>query len=480
MATTPTQIVTNQIKDNAVTKQKIDSGFTLDQVYTAAADVAFGGFKITNIADGVNSTDAVTYQQLQAAIVGADHDRGAYDASTNTFPAGGGSGTLGAIKATDFWYVSVPGTLGGTPVVVGQVIFAKVDNPGQTASNWAFSDLNALVAGKADKVSGAVNGDIAGLDSNGNLTDTGLTSSTDNTLGGGSPSDNLLSTQKAVKEYTDNKFTQKASGVQNDIKLFDANGNDFDSGIQIAKIGGIWSSTDSFVPTEGFVDAQLQLKVDKTAIDTDGTLSANSDTRIASQRATKTYADTKVGKAATSTNGNLISFDVNGNALDSNIAANSVMQKIVGGTSGRILTDNGSGSAQDSSQSITATAISSSSTSAQVPTADLVYNYGNTKADKVSGAVAGDIATLDSNGNLVDSGIVAANLLSASKFVFSEVPVNSAGNIYNVANTPVSGTIVVYDGGLRLSVTNDYTISGSSINMNYPPNVGLYVDYIKA
>lgn len=35
------------------------------------------------------------------------------------------------------------------------------------------SDLSTAVTGKADKVSGATNGDFAGLDSNGNLTDSG-------------------------------------------------------------------------------------------------------------------------------------------------------------------------------------------------------------------------------------------------------------------------------------------------------------------
>lgn len=40
--------------------------------------------------------------------------------------------------------------------------------------------------------------------------------------------------------------------------------------------------------------------------DTDGTLAANSDTRIATQKATKTYADTKVAKAGDTMTGNLI------------------------------------------------------------------------------------------------------------------------------------------------------------------------------
>lgn len=62
--------------------------------------------------------------------------RGAYDASVNTFPAAGGSGTAGAILKGDVWVASVAGTLGGDAVQVGDFIFANVDAPGQTASKW--------------------------------------------------------------------------------------------------------------------------------------------------------------------------------------------------------------------------------------------------------------------------------------------------------------------------------------------------------
>lgn len=62
--------------------------------------------------------------------------RGAYDASVNTFPAAGGSGTAGVILKGDVWVASVAGTLGGDAVQVGDFIFANVDAPGQTASKW--------------------------------------------------------------------------------------------------------------------------------------------------------------------------------------------------------------------------------------------------------------------------------------------------------------------------------------------------------
>lgn len=75
-------------------------------------------------------------------VVGLLDDRGNYDASVNTFPASGGSGSAGAVKKGNLWTVSVAGTLGGTAVTAGDLVRALVDTPGQTASNWAVTEAN--------------------------------------------------------------------------------------------------------------------------------------------------------------------------------------------------------------------------------------------------------------------------------------------------------------------------------------------------
>lgn len=81
------------------------------------------------------TTDAVaTY--VAAQIVGLLDYRGSYDASTNLFPATGGSGIAGAVLKGDFWIVSVPGTLGVTAVTAGDLVIALQDTPAQTAANW--------------------------------------------------------------------------------------------------------------------------------------------------------------------------------------------------------------------------------------------------------------------------------------------------------------------------------------------------------
>jgi hypothetical protein len=65
-----------------------------------------------------------------------EHSRGAYDASGNVMPSTGGAGTGGAILAGDFWYLSVAGTLFGTPYAVNTRIEARINSPGQTQANW--------------------------------------------------------------------------------------------------------------------------------------------------------------------------------------------------------------------------------------------------------------------------------------------------------------------------------------------------------
>lgn len=84
----------------------------------------------------VNPTDAATRQYVDTAVTGLLDFRGSYDASPNTFPAAGGSGTAGAVVKGDVWISSVGGTLGGVAVTAGDLIVALADAPGQTAASW--------------------------------------------------------------------------------------------------------------------------------------------------------------------------------------------------------------------------------------------------------------------------------------------------------------------------------------------------------
>jgi hypothetical protein len=90
----------------------------------------------TLAADPTLALQAATKQYVDNAVLGLLDDRGSYDASVNTFPASGGSGTAGAIMKGDLWYISVAGTLGGKSVAIGSTVRALTDAPGQTATNW--------------------------------------------------------------------------------------------------------------------------------------------------------------------------------------------------------------------------------------------------------------------------------------------------------------------------------------------------------
>ena len=112
-----------------------DSGVTLGSAATAATT----DFDPTGSA-ATAETNAKAY--ADGLVVGLIDDRGNYNASVNTFPATGGSGTAGAILKGDLWLVSVGGTLGGVTASIGDNVRALVNTPGQTASNWAVIEGN--------------------------------------------------------------------------------------------------------------------------------------------------------------------------------------------------------------------------------------------------------------------------------------------------------------------------------------------------
>jgi hypothetical protein len=104
---------------------------------------------LSNKATDFSTVNNTLYPSVQAVktyadslVVGLLKDCGNWDASTNAFPTTGGSGTGGAVKKGNMWYVSVAGTLGGVAVNVGDSFRALVDAPGQTAANWAVLESN--------------------------------------------------------------------------------------------------------------------------------------------------------------------------------------------------------------------------------------------------------------------------------------------------------------------------------------------------
>lgn len=109
---------------------------------TAVAVTPSGTIASTDVDAALHevAADAAAYADSAvnaAELTGATNLRTpSYNASGNTYPTTGGSGAAGAVAKGDFWFISVAGTLSGTPVVAGDQIVALADTPGQTAGNW--------------------------------------------------------------------------------------------------------------------------------------------------------------------------------------------------------------------------------------------------------------------------------------------------------------------------------------------------------
>lgn len=87
-------------------------------------------------------TNNLVKTYVDTKVGNAIHYQGSWNASGNTYPTTGGSGTAGAIMKGDMFVISVAGTLGGAAIQVGDEIIANVDTPGQTSSNWNTLNTN--------------------------------------------------------------------------------------------------------------------------------------------------------------------------------------------------------------------------------------------------------------------------------------------------------------------------------------------------
>jgi len=164
------QDITANIIAGSIDETKLDASTnaSLDLADSAVQPAALSAYELlSNKATDFSTVNDTKYPTVEAvqeyvtsAVIGLLDYRGTYDASTNLYPATGGSGLAGAILKGDFYIVSVAGTLGGTAVTAGDLVIALVDTPAQTSSNWdivsnelGYTPENA--ANKVTSVSGA-------------------------------------------------------------------------------------------------------------------------------------------------------------------------------------------------------------------------------------------------------------------------------------------------------------------------------------
>lgn len=99
----------------------------------------------SNVATNQTWSASKIYSELQNAInqaqTGALQYKGEYNPVTNT-PDITVTAPAGTIKAGFTYVVSVTGTFTGQDVEAGDMIIAKVDNPGTTAANWQIVSKN--------------------------------------------------------------------------------------------------------------------------------------------------------------------------------------------------------------------------------------------------------------------------------------------------------------------------------------------------
>lgn len=140
--------ITNETANLAITPAEVGGRMkdTIDYTTEQIVGKEVISNKSINVAtDGSSDTKYPSVKAVKtyadSLVVGLLDDRGNYDASSNTFPATGGSGSAGAVLTGDLWFISVAGTLGGVSVPIGASVRALVDAPAQTSGNWSILNV---------------------------------------------------------------------------------------------------------------------------------------------------------------------------------------------------------------------------------------------------------------------------------------------------------------------------------------------------
>lgn len=236
--------VTSSIQTQLNGKQA-SLGFTAENVANKSTSVSTDGSSDTKYP----SVKAVK-DYADGLVAGLLDYRGAYNASGNTYPATGGSGTASAILKGDMWVISVAGTLGGTAVQIGDSIIANTDTPGQTAGNWDIFNGNISYVPE----------DVANKD-------------TTTTLG---TSDTKYPSQNAVKVYADTKLAKSTNITAiNDTGIADgeimvANLTNKDIRTSDKTIVTTLGTDDTTVPTSKAVKDVTDAKIPNTLVDAKG------------------------------------------------------------------------------------------------------------------------------------------------------------------------------------------------------------------
>ena len=237
---------------------------------------------------------------------------------------------------------------------------------------------------KADKVSGATQGNLAGLDSYGNLTDSGI----------------------AASDVATNSDVVHNTGAETV-----AGRKTFSDGIVVALDNNIRFNTDSqghgvdiFASED--LDNVKRLSLADMEHEEDCRLGGIATPDVSNDAANKEYVDGQVSAKYSKPSGGIPASDLTSAVQTSLGKADTAVQP------SDLATVATSGSYNDllNKPTIPAAQVQSDWNEADNTKVDYIKNKPTIpdvsgKADKVVGATSGDVATLDSNGNLTDSGL---------------------------------------------------------------------------
>jgi len=151
LTTITTAAATDELIINSSGNKKIDiDDIHLNQFGDAEGDIAMGNNKITGLKTATAGTDAVTLNQLNAAVVGLLDFKGGFNANTGAI-VGGGNLTSGASRVAvdvgDFYVVTVAGNFFGDtsePLEIGDQVIC------QTAAAQGASVIGDFVTVQAN------------------------------------------------------------------------------------------------------------------------------------------------------------------------------------------------------------------------------------------------------------------------------------------------------------------------------------------